>query len=319
MITQPTKTVLFRMNGVANAFMRELGCKNCPQCSPQKPRANTSASLIIKSDWARHRQTEYHLLFDCGHGVVDSLIDFGVDYVTHVFLSHNHSDHTMGLGRLNATQRRSGGQTLSALYATQGTWDAGPSNIWPWLEEYLQVVRAEQPLELDLGVGLRVTPIAVYHGQFAPQPVIWVVEFGSAADNSYHKLVLGWDMLHLIPRYAAEDADAHYNGEISPHAALIPQHAALLANADELFLEANTLTPQPQTGHTSVQAALRFHIPAMQPRRAWFVHYSGHEDPQGPLSDDGLDSWIATHQANYGLGATPIALARHGMTLAFVV
>ena len=83
-------TVLFRMNGVAPGFLREYGCRNCSQCSSEKPQAHISASLLIKNSWRQRRSLRYHILFDCGMGAIDSLIDFGAPPVDFVFISHGH-------------------------------------------------------------------------------------------------------------------------------------------------------------------------------------------------------------------------------------
>ncbi len=319
-MTNPTgKTVLFRMNGVSYAFMREIGCVNCPQCSADKPRANTSGALIIQSEWASHRQTEHVLLFDCGAGVVDSLIDFGVTAVSHVFVSHNHIDHYATLHALNAGQRRSGGASFEAIYATPGTFANGPGKLFHWLEDLHQPVMPGRTLHLGLGINLQVTPVAVYHGPYAYEPVNWVVEFGHRDAGTYRKLLLCWDLLHLVPRYAPEDADAHYDGAMTDADDLNDTHVELLRGADELFIDSNTVTPQPQSGHTSVDAALRFYIPQMKPKRTWFVHYSGHEDPFGPLSDDGLQAWLDTHKGDYALPDADLRVAQHGMTLVYGV
>jgi hypothetical protein len=56
-----------------------------------------------------------------------------------------------------------------------------------------------------LGINLEVTPVPVYHGSFAFEPVIFVVSFdgGNSTPNSRRKLVLCWDFLHLVTRHPA--------------------------------------------------------------------------------------------------------------------
>ncbi|MFQ5814521.1 MAG: MBL fold metallo-hydrolase [Anaerolineae bacterium] len=126
------KTVVLRMNGVGNAFLRALGCTNCPQCTSAKPRANTSASLIVKQG----RAIVGHILFDCGLGVVDSLVDFGAPFVTHIFVSHMHNDHVLGLDSLLQGQDRSGGHTPVPVYSTEYTWREGVERHFGYLAEY---------------------------------------------------------------------------------------------------------------------------------------------------------------------------------------
>ena len=58
----------------------------------------------------------------------------------------------------------------------------------------------------------------VWHGPKARDPVIWVVEFGDPAAGTHRKLILAWDMLHLVPRYPGDDADAAYRGPVAADA-----------------------------------------------------------------------------------------------------
>src|SRR5687768_6817370 len=102
-------TLLFRMNGVAAGFLREYGCHACPQCSSNKPQAHISASLIVRSRSTDGVPSSKHLLFDCGMGAVDSLIDFGAPWVDSLLISHGHPYHSLGLDRLVWSQVRHGG------------------------------------------------------------------------------------------------------------------------------------------------------------------------------------------------------------------
>lgn len=78
----------------APAFLRTLGCRACPRCAAVPARtAHTSAFLFVKSDWAHQRRLERHVLFDCGLGVVDSLVEYGIEGVDYIFNSHKHLDH----------------------------------------------------------------------------------------------------------------------------------------------------------------------------------------------------------------------------------
>ena len=314
-------TVVLRLNGVGNAFLRELGCDNCPQCSAVKPRANTSASLIVK----RGRRTAGHLLFDCGLGVVDSLINAGLRSVDGVFVSHLHNDHLLGLDTLANCLRRSGAPVPVPVFATRDTWERGILLHFPYLVPGLLMrVNAGEDgaVELPFGfageIDLRVTPVPVWHGKIPGEsPVIWVIEFGTP--DARRKIILGWDLLHLIPRHPSEDHDADYAGPCSREDVLSGPRAELLSRADELFIEGNTRLPCPRSGHTSIEAALRFHVPKLTPARTWVVHYSGHEDPGGPLSDDDLQRWIDREKANHPCVGAVIRVAAHGQLLAFPV
>jgi len=93
------------------------------------------------------------------------------------------------------------------FYSTEETWKRGVGWAFPWLSEAVDLrmlngcVAANAPVRpLDgLGIGLKVTPVPVYHGDLADQPVIYVVEFGSG--ETCVKIVLAWDLLHLVTRH----------------------------------------------------------------------------------------------------------------------
>ena len=313
-----SKTVTFRMNGVGNAFLRELGCSPCPQCDALKPRANTSGSIIIY-DWAVPRgHIEHHLLFDCGVGVTDSLIDFGIDTISALFVSHSDPDHSLDLDRLANSHRRSGHPVPLDLYCTNATLADGPGRLYPWFFPAILAhcsVTPGAPIKFGLEINFTVTPVAVWHGKIPKDSVIWVVEFGEPGTTNYRKIILGWDLLHLIPRYPDDDADRSYSGPVHASTTLDPSHKTLLENADELFVEANTYTPCPATGHISAEAVMRSMIPLLTPKRTWLVHYSGHEDSFGPLSDADFQAKLDREKSAYGLAAHDLFVARHGMTL----
>lgn len=317
------KTITFRMNGVGNAFLRELGCIDCKQCSANKIRANTSGSLLIY-DWENARcKSVDHLLFDCGLGIVDSLIDYGVSTLSNLFISHSHADHNLEIDRLINSYKRSSGDLPLNIYGTEHTIEDGAKRLFPRLFPTAlrhQTVQHSIAINLDsYGIDLIVTPIAVWHGTKAVDPVIWVIEFGNKQTGTYRKLILAWDLLHLIPRYPSNDADEKYTGSTHPTNSPISLHENLLSNADELIIETNTYTPCPSTGHNSVIGAFNSFIPLFKPKRTWFVHYSGHEDPFGPLSDDGLQARIDNDKVTYGLSDVPIFVAHHGMTLEWII
>jgi len=367
------RTVILRINGVGHAFLRELGCDACPRCSKdQRIVANTSASLIVKSPWEHQRHIEQHVLFDCGIGVVDSLMEYGISRVDYLFITHNHVDHTGGLDRLLNSQRRTqprsqdpAADTLvlkkPILYSTNETWKKGIAWGYPWLVGMVEwrslnpALSTGEPIVPDatgLGIHLKVTPIPVYHGPSAFESVMYVVEFGRGHD--YRKLILGWDFLHLVTQHPPpsgidpphadsyvptikptgpgsygyptddypENRDALYAGLANPAEhlkpdELLPIHQPLKA-PHELFLDGNTVTPQPYTGHASIMSGFSL-IRRLNPRRTWIALYSGHEDPEGPRSDDELQAWMDEHKHDYGLATHEILVAKHGMVLTFAV
>jgi len=80
------KIVELRVNGVGNAFLKELGC-SCVQCSAIKPRSSTSASFLIKDKTTVRSSISKHILFDCGPGTVDSLIDYRKNANKYIIIS----------------------------------------------------------------------------------------------------------------------------------------------------------------------------------------------------------------------------------------
>ncbi len=98
---------------------------------------------------------------------------------------------------------------------------------------------------------------------------------------------------------------------------LLAEHQ-ILRDADELFLEGNTCERLPNTRHISITAGFSL-IRRLKPKRTWIVHYSGHEDPWGPLSHRQLQDWIDDNKgaSTNGCAGRDIRVAHHGMTVAF--
>lgn len=172
--------------------------------------------------------------------------------------------------------------------------------------------------EPGLGIGLTITPVAVYHGNpdIVPEPVIWVVEFNSSEGR--RKIVLAWDLLHFVPRYKDEDRDEVYQGPSVEGGELDPSHE-ILRGADLLVLEGNTWEPCPKSGHTSVVTGLDVTVPLLRPKKngeVWFVHYSGHEDKSGPMSDDQLAEQISARAKKNGIPSN-VRLAAPGDELVY--
>lgn len=318
-----SNTVLFRMNGVAAGFLREYGCRNCPQCSSQKPQAHISASLLIKNPWQQGRTLKQHVLFDCGIGAIDSLIDFGAPPVDFVFISHGHPYHSLGLDRLVWGQIRHGGPQQIPVYCTTQTMETGPQRIYPWFftgsrpQLVANSVEMKTPVRLGLDIDLCVTPVSVYQGPSAPGAVIWVIEFGHKDSGTYHKLVLGWEFIHFIPRFPKEEEDPSYQGMVSNILHLHEAYGELFKDVEELFFDGNTVTSCPKTHHMSIESAFRFLIPEIKPKRTWIVHYSGHEDPYGPLSDEQLQDWVDRTRQNLGMADSDIRVGKHDMLLTY--
>lgn len=289
------RKVVLKLLGVEAAFLRELGC-GCKRCNERKARANTSAVLLLYGE--DESTIERVVLFDCGAGVLDGLIDLGITRIDAVFNTHDHFDHIAEADRLVNSQRRAKKPMPLPWYCSDLAWEYGVKARFPWLQGPSGLLHNSLkhgvPVELGFGVDLRITPLTVYHGKTAMGPMIFVVEFCPGSDGKRHKIVIGWDLLHLLPRYQLEDVQEGYAGSTAER--LDPLHAQLFKGIDLLLLEVNTWTRKPGTGHSSTEAALACHVPLVfKPAHTVFVHYSGHEDADGALTDGEFQARLAHH------------------------
>jgi hypothetical protein len=279
------RKVVLKLLGVEPGFLNELGCP-CLRCAEVRPRANTCAVLLVYSPDGS--KVEHAALIDCGAGAVDGLIGLRLGWVDCVLNTHRHTDHILEADRLtNCLRRHAKHQMPLRWYCSVETWRSGVGASFPWLEgeSGLRHHSLEHgvPVDFGFGVGLRVTPVDVYHGGSAKGAMNFVLEFGASGDARI-KIVVAWDLLNNIPRYPGEDVSEKYTGPTASQ--LDPLHAKLFESIDLLLLEANTWYPSPRTGHSSVEAAMGCLVPLVfSPRRAVLVHYSGHEDADGPLTD----------------------------------
>ncbi|HSG29509.1 MAG TPA: MBL fold metallo-hydrolase [Candidatus Krumholzibacterium sp.] len=103
-------------------------------------------------------------LLDCGPGVVENLdrAGDGPGRLDHVFISHLHPDHTLGLPRLfSAVKNGWGGPSMGTLAVTgpEGTGEflAGLESAWPGLADGMELsVR-----EIDGGDRFAIGPVTV--------------------------------------------------------------------------------------------------------------------------------------------------------------
>jgi phosphoribosyl 1,2-cyclic phosphodiesterase len=210
-----------------------------------------------------------NLLFDAGLGTIDGLCDlphFNWEWPLEIFLTHGHIDHHAELLLLaeqwctRATHRR----PAIPVRCTDATLDV--------------VVRMH---EHGFGAGRTLTPVSIQPGSRSavgifsvsalavdhfPGAVIYIVEFGQ------DKIIIGWDLKSLPS----------------------PTEHPVLQRPSLALLEANTWSAQShRTGHTSVEEIvasgflreLRVSEAVGARYGAYFVHYSGYEDPDGPLGD----------------------------------
>lgn len=292
-----------RVNGICSAWMAEFGhaCAHCDEIRETNPYriANVSYSLVQR---APDQSVLRHTLVDIGLGVCQSLLDFerrhDVHVVHEVLLSHSHFDHVAHLDWLSNAVRRNGRPEQPRplpVFCTRSCWDVGPGRLFPWLVDKTILHRPIAPgAAFQLG-HLRVTPMAVEHGNTAPGAVGFVVEAACDDPNTSasRKIVLTCDLLRVLD----------------------PGDPAWF-DADVCFIESNTWNRNPDTGHQSILDALEL-VRRWQPRRAYLIHYSGFEDARHPHSEVPRPltcSQLAAQVRRYAPDLD-IRVARHGMIL----
>jgi len=144
-------------------------------------------------------------LFDAGSGVMRQMVAAGLpvrgDVLTAVFLTHLHSDHTLGLPDVMLTTWVMGRQHPLPIYGPPGTAAMTRSIFEAWKEDIRVRTEglehkprgAEQVVvhEIHAGVvydsaGVKITAIAVQHG-------IWKEAFGYRIDAPGKSIVLSGD------------------------------------------------------------------------------------------------------------------------------
>jgi glyoxylase-like metal-dependent hydrolase (beta-lactamase superfamily II) len=285
--------LLLRVNGIQPAFGVELG-SDSPRAdeirrSDPYRQANVSYSLVQRCGGRPAR----HTLIDVGMGVVPSLLEFerthGIRAVDEVLLTHPHWDHFAQLDWLSMSLLRSGRPEQPRplpVYASRECWETGPLRCFPHLPDrtVFRPIQAGTPVVLG---DVVVTPIAVDHGPTVPGPLGFVIEGGG------RKIVASGDFHHVL------DED-------------LP----LLFGADAAFLEANTWHPIEGLWHQSVEGDLRL-VRKWKPKRAYLVHYSGHEDRNFPLDPihEPLSAARLREELRRAGGNDDVQPAEHGMVL----
>lgn len=280
---------LLHINGLDGPLLRQFGCE-CGRCLGPDRQANTSASLLSLDD-AGH--TAHHLLFDAGHGVVDSLNDSPylqgpAARLDGIALTHWHPDHVAELNRLCVAEhhnRRRRGRRAGRvpLYARAGTvaWLAREQShvLRTYLEPRLPAESEPPgtllpPLPLDLP-GVRVTPVSIGHytadiaageSSGGDQTVFSTAAYVIATERA--KAVLLWDIDSENEWLAAPD---------EARATALD----LLAGADFLLIDTTFWhRPRHRVTHPSFENVLRY-ARMLKPRRTLLMHLSGHPDGPG--------------------------------------
>jgi phosphoribosyl 1,2-cyclic phosphodiesterase len=270
-LDEPTQ-LLLRVNGRNGTwvgdFYQDTSKDVALHLDPYR-RANTSVSLILR----RGGETLLHVLVDVGFGALNSLLEF--QYQSHVnrvdalMLTHPHFDHIAGLDWLAAIVRRSdvpGQPKPLPLYCTLPCYEEAIGRRFTWLKDLfsLRTINSGEPFRVEgnEGASIAVTPLGVWHGPTAPGSVIYSIEAGAQR----RRVVLAWDMLHLLPDVddtPVRDADLLLVDSTSWH----PQYAS----------DDATGMRHHNTWHRSVEEWLT-QIPIWRPKRTYLIHYSGFSD-----------------------------------------
>jgi hypothetical protein len=213
-----------------------------------------------------------NVLFDAGLGTIDGLCDltrFDWTWPLDVVLTHAHADHHAELQILSEQWCKRYGPRRAAIHVRASAVTLGQvsqSHARGFGDgQTLTAVPLVPGVTDRLGI-FSITGIAVDH---LPGAMIYVVEFGR------EKIVIGWDMKSL-PRVADHPR---------------------LARPSLAFVDSNTWSAlSSRTGHSSVEDLvasgflhdLRVHEAPATRCGTYLVHYSGAEDPGGPLSDRAL-------------------------------
>jgi phosphoribosyl 1,2-cyclic phosphodiesterase len=244
--------------------------------------ANTSCSIFDIQEGGNHK-TIFHLLVDCGSGVVESIKNgstqhgFSDNIVPDaVLVTHGHKDHINDLPALlsevkNKTQLQPGFK----IYCTKECVDQ-ISEHFPSLSEKSPVFSTIMPGKaFEVGPFL-IEPIQAKHGS-AVGAVIYIVKVRSK------KIVIGWDF---------ESLPGSEQGSFW--------------NPDLVILGTETYNDHTfSTGMISVSEAYNL-IRRWNAKNSYIVHYSGQQDkedaknqwfrgPTRPLSQDELQRTIDEH------------------------
>ncbi len=288
------------MNGLEHAFLKEFGC-SCPRCARPVHVANTSASLVSLAD---DGATAYHVLFDAGDGVCESLqrnphLAGSRARLDWLLFTHWHSDHAIDVRRLGAAWMRSQ-RTRTPAPSRIRTWARGGSAGWLTREHaaavatHLELHATQEshpagvvlpPVPLDCA-DLTIVPVTTYHASADRSPADPSVRFpccaGFVVQTARAKAALLWD-LDATNEWIVQGGEA----------------AQLIRGADCLFIDCNTWRQETHpllhtsTSHASFFTVMRY-AAALQPKLTLLVHLSGHEDSPG----DGWGWDDAEWQAN---------------------
>jgi ribonuclease BN (tRNA processing enzyme) len=280
------------LNGIDHAFLREYGC-HCKRCLEKRKSINTSVSLIGLSE---NDETLYHILFDVGMGVVDTLVNSPYLSGTKarldwLILSHWHPDHLLDLNRLCETWKRTLARINKEWHPIL-TWCRNGTAEWikknhsfEWNCFLIPQLSNESnpggvkldPIPLKIN-DLIITPITVSHctADINPQNPKERLECSASfviEHKGGKKAVLLWDIDNKnewIEKRTSEDQK---------------KAVELLSGADYLFIDCNTWSVEEtkgrNTGHVSFMTVKRYARSLSPKGTTLLIHLSGHEDGEG--------------------------------------
>jgi len=274
------------VNGLDGPLRKLFGC-DCGRCTAPARQANTSVSLISLDEAG---ETAYHILFDVGAGVTESL--FHSPYLAGskarldwLLLTHWHPDHVNGLNHLLISHHwnqklRGEESTAVSTYCRTGTagWlQAEHSYEWGFVQSHVSdednlpgVVLPSIPIPL---AGVTITPVTVSHfGADRCAADGKSTCYGCAVyviETAVSKIVLLWDI------------DTENEWLVNPQTDAEKTAVSLLSNADTLFID-TTFWKKPDRrmthpGFHNVQRIVR----TLNPRQTMLMHLSGHPDGRG--------------------------------------
>jgi L-ascorbate metabolism protein UlaG (beta-lactamase superfamily) len=262
--------------------------------------ANTSCSIFDIQDGGS-RKNIFHLLVDCGSGVVESIkkgfpeYGFSDNIVPDaVLITHGHKDHVNDLPALLSEVEKKSQQAGFKIYCTRECIDQ-ISKQFPSLSEKSPAFSPIIPGKGFEAGSLLVEPILAQHGN-APGAVVYIIRVRSK------KIVIGWDFESL------------------PGAEQGP-----FWNPDLLILGTETYNDHKfSTGMMSVSEAYSV-IRRWNAKNCYIVHYSGQQDredaknqwfrgPTRPLARDELQIMMDDHLRMTGDSARfSMKVAQQGM------
>jgi ribonuclease Z len=134
-------------------------------------RQRTNVALLVQED-------DTKLLIECGPAVLFQLGQANVlpDQITHLFVSHRHGDHILGLPMFLLMCSLGGAARPLTILGSQDTIQAGQAltyTAYPELDERLECVTwismpVDQPANMELGPTLELATLPVPHSRDAP-------------------------------------------------------------------------------------------------------------------------------------------------------